>query len=145
MYAVQKELQSVKEEVSGDMDEDIDLAKVLTVIAVNLSLNKRPRKERGHDEPRDMSWLGEQYHSWNEETFKKRLRLSRETFEFILVEIRGNIVKEATHFKPKPIPPEMRLAICLYRLAHGYTYSTVGDLFGITESTASVIFNEVCK
>lgn len=59
MHAVQKELQSVKEEVSGDMDEDIDLAKVLTVNAVNSSLNKRPRKERGHDEPRDMSWLGE--------------------------------------------------------------------------------------
>ena len=29
-----------------DMGEDIDLAKVLTVSAVNLNLNKCPRKER---------------------------------------------------------------------------------------------------
>ncbi|CAH3030183.1 unnamed protein product [Porites evermanni] len=43
------------------------------------------------------------------------------------------------------MPPDTQLPICLYRLAHGYTYSTVGDLFGVAESTASVIFNQVCK
>jgi hypothetical protein len=46
--------------------------------------------------------------------------------------------------KPVPIPPHTQLAICLYRLAHGCTYNTVGDLFGVAESTAAVIFNEVC-
>ena len=34
--------------------------------------------------------------------------------------------------------------MCLYRLAHGCTFMT-GDLFGVAESTAHVIFIEVCK
>ena len=60
-------------------------------------------------------------------------------------EIEAQLVKEPTRFKPKAIPPDTQLPICLYRLAHGCTYSTVGDLFGVAESTASVIFNQVCK
>ena len=34
---------------------------------------------------------------------------------------------------------------CLYRLAHGCTFLTVGDLFGVAESTAHIIFQDVCK
>ena len=30
-------------------------------------------------------------------------------------------------------------------MAHGSSYSTVGDLFGVAESTAAVIFNDVCR
>ena len=46
---------------------------------------------------------------------------------------------------PEPVTPEKQLAICLYILAHGSSYSTVGDLFGVAESTAAVIFNDVCR
>ena len=46
---------------------------------------------------------------------------------------------------PEPVTPEKQLAICLYILAHGSSYSTVGDLFGVVESTAAVIFNDVCR
>ena len=73
------------------------------------------------------------------------MRTNRATFQFILGEIEDRLVKEPTRFKPEPIPPDTQLAICLYRLAYGCTYSTVGDLFGVAESTASVIFNQVCK
>ena len=66
-------------------------------------------------------------------------------FQFILGEIEDQLVKEPTRFKPEPIPPDTQLGICLYRLAHRCTYSTVGDLFGVAESTMSVIFNQVCK
>ena len=47
--------------------------------------------------------------------------------------------------KPEPTPPSTQLAICLYRLAHGCILMTTGDLFGVVESTAHVIFIEVCK
>ena len=47
--------------------------------------------------------------------------------------------------KPHPIPPATQLALCLYRLAHGCTFLTVGDLFGVAESTAHIIFQDVCK
>ena len=33
----------------------------------------------------------------------------------------------------------------MYRLAHGCSYSTVGDLFGVASSTACQIFNEVIR
>lgn len=70
---------------------------------------------------------------------------SHDTFELILGEIKDLIVKEPTHMKPHPTPPATQLAICLYRLAHGCTFLTVGDLFGVAESTAHIIFREVCK
>ena len=43
------------------------------------------------------------------------------------------------------MPPETQLAICLYCLAHGSTYNTTGDLFGVAAPTAAVVFNKVCK
>ncbi|CAH3133439.1 unnamed protein product [Pocillopora meandrina] len=104
---------------------------------------KRPRKERGAYEERSSSWWRNGYRNWNNTAFKKRLRTNRATFQFILGEIEDRLVKEPTRFKPEPIPPDTQLAICLYRLAHGCTHSTVGDLFGVAESTASVIFNQV--
>ena len=46
---------------------------------------------------------------------------------------------------PHPTTPAAQLALCLYRLAHGCTFLTVGDLFGVAESTAHCIFHDVCK
>jgi hypothetical protein len=72
--------------------------------------------------------------------FKKRLRVSRATFDFILNEISNQIVKQPTRMKPHPTSPATQLAICLYRLAHVVTYLTVGDLFGVAAPTAFCIF-----
>jgi len=47
--------------------------------------------------------------------------------------------------KPHPTPPATQLALYLYRLAHGCSFLTVGDLFGVAESTAHIIFQDVCK
>ena len=46
---------------------------------------------------------------------------------------------------PYPTPSNTQLAICLYRLAHGCTFLTVGDLFGIAAPTAHCIFLEVVR
>ena len=46
--------------------------------------------------------------------------------------------------KPHPTLPATKLALCLYRLAHGCTFLSVGDLFGVAESTAHSIFQDVC-
>ena len=47
--------------------------------------------------------------------------------------------------KPHATPPATQLALCLYRLAHGCTFLTVGDLFGVAESTAHIISQDICK
>ena len=118
------------------INEDVELAEAMALAGVILS--KKQRLERSQNEPRDNSWWRNGYRSWDDKALKKRLRMNRATFEFILEAVKDDIVKE-------PTPPAMQLAICLYRLAHGSAYSTIGDLFGVAESTAAVIFNNVCK
>ena len=132
-----------RKRVFQELEEDeLAMAEALGLCAV---ANKKPRKERTADEERSNLWWRNGYQNWDDEAFKERLRINRATFQFILDEIEEQLVKEPTLFKPEPIPPDTQLAITLYRLAHGCTYSTVGDLFGVAESTASVIFNQVCK
>ena len=47
--------------------------------------------------------------------------------------------------KPHPTPPVTQLAMCLYQLAHGCTFLTVRDLFGLAAPTAYCIFQDVFK
>jgi len=123
-------------------EDELAMAEALSLC---VAANKKPRKERTADEVRSNSWWRNGYQNWNDKVFKKRLRINRATFQFILGEVEEQLVKEPTRFRPEAIPPDTQLAITLYRLAHGCTYSTVGDLFGVAESTASVIFNQVYK
>ena len=116
-------------------------ASVLSAIMIT----KSNRNERGPDELRNGNWWANGYQNWDQDSFKKRLRVYRDTFVFILGEIKYLIVKEPTRMKPDPTPPATQLALCLYKLAHGCTFLTVGDLFGVAESTAHLIFQNVCK
>ena len=68
------------------------------------------------------------------------MRVSRDTFRFILTEIENDIMKQPTPMKPNLTPPATQLAICLYRLAHGCTFLTVGDLFGIANFYSAANF-----
>ena len=88
-------------------------------------ITKSNRNERGPKELRNGNWWRNEYQNWDEASFKKRLKMSRDTFEFILSKIKDLIVKEPTRMKPHPTPPAPQLALCLYRLAYGYTFWTV--------------------
>jgi len=83
-----------------EMDEELDMAEAPGLCAV---ASKKERKERTQDEPRDSSWWRNGYRSWDDKAFKKRMRTNRATFIFILGEIRDQLVKEPTRFKPEPI------------------------------------------
>jgi len=124
------------------MDGELDTVEALGLCATAVT---RPRKEQGANEERSSLWWRNGFQNWDDTAFKKRLSTNRATFQFILGEIEDQLGKEPTCFKPEPIPPDTHLAICLYSLAHGRTYSTVGDLFSVAESTTSVIFNQECK
>ena len=46
---------------------------------------------------------------------------------------------------PFPIEPHRHLGITLYRCAHGCTFSTVVDLFGVSMSLAEQVFASVSR
>ena len=133
----------IKKRRLREMDSESEAAQSAALTAIIMM--KSNRNERGPDEQRNGTWWTNGYQNWDEQSFKKRFRVCRDTFEFILGEIKDLILKEPTRMKPHPTPPAAQLALCLYRLAHGCTFLTVGDLFGVAESTAQVIFQDVCK
>ena len=100
------------------------------------------RNPKGMDEEKKHLWWERGYHNWTDDQFKKRERVTCETFQYILGVISDQIRKETTKFKV-PTSPECQLGLTLYRRAHGSSYSTVGDLFGVAPSTACTIFNSV--
>ena len=85
------------------------------------------RKTRSRDEIRNKKWWEDGLQNWSGSQFKKGLRVNRDTFHLILGEIQDLITKETMRFK-KPTSPECQLALTLYRMAHGISFSTVGDL-----------------
>ena len=79
-------------------------ASVLAVLSA-IVITKSNRNERGLDELRNGDWWTNGYQNRDEASFKKRLRVSRDTFQFILAEIKDLIKKEPTHMKPHRTPP----------------------------------------
>ena len=78
-------------------------------------ITKSNRNDRGPDELRNGDrWWMKGYQNCYDASFKKRLRVSRDTCEFILGEMKDLIEKEPTHMKPHPTPPATNLAICIY-------------------------------
>ena len=69
---------------------------LITPLAVCASLLKE-RQPKGPYEDRNSQWWENGYRQWPE--FKKRLRVTRETFEFILETVTDDIAKETTKFK----------------------------------------------
>ena len=64
--------------------------------AVVCSSTKLERKEKGPVEQRDCLWWQHGYLNWINEQFKRRFRVNRDTFNFILNAIEDLITKEVT-------------------------------------------------
>ena len=135
--------QNIKRRYIRQVEFETEVA--MGVALSTIALAKGNRRERGPNEPRNCNWWTNGYQYWDHQSFKKRFRVSRNTFQYILEEIEDLLQKEATRMVPHPTTPAAQLALCLYRLAHGCTFLTVGDLFGVAESTAHCIFHDVCK
>ena len=85
------------------------------------------------------------YPNWSEEDFKAKMPINRTAFNFILDGIYGDIILTPTNLKLNPTSPDRQLALTIYRLAAGCTYSTLSDLLGVSVSAASKIFNKICQ
>ena len=56
-------------------------------------------------------------------------RITKGTVLFILAEVKEDLQRKTT--AEVPIPPESRLAVCLYRLARGDYQHTIGEPIGL--------------
>ena len=67
---------------SEAVEDDIVVAAVSAAVMLGRSSERTPNVARDH------SWCANGYQTWTEEEFKKRLRIKREIFEYIIGEIR---------------------------------------------------------
>ena len=127
----------------GDLDNI--QAGVTALVAILDSKNER--KPKAKDKLRDAGklWWADVYRNWSEQDFKPKMRINRTTFNFILDGIYEDIILTPTNLKPNPTSPDRQLALTIYRLATGCTYSTLSDLLGVSVSAASKIFNKICQ
>ena len=89
-------------------------------------------------------WMVENaWNNYSEARFKKTFRISRSTFRYILNRIGPFLARETE--TEDPISPELRLALCLYRLGRGDYLYTIAEMAGIGLSTVCSIVNEVCQ
>ncbi|XP_066015457.1 uncharacterized protein, partial [Pocillopora verrucosa] len=79
-----------------------------------------------------------------EEYFQQQLRVNRNTFETILHILGQRLERRNTWFRDC-IPPAKVLALGLYRLAHGNSYSTIGPAFNVGKSTVIEAVQDVVK
>eukprot|EP00795_Rhopilema_esculentum_P015916 gene15916-7250_t len=91
--------------------------------------------------PRNTGWCNNVKDHYSNARFKKTFRVSRETFSFILERVKHDIEKKS--LTEKPIPAEIRLAVCLYRLGRGDYLYTISELTGFAVATVCQIVNEV--
>ena len=73
----------------------------------------------------------------------KHSRVSRGTFQYILLRIRTDIEKQVV--TEEPVTPECRLAICLYRLGRGDYLTTISEMTGLACPTICNITIEVSE
>ena len=126
------------------MEEDEDSSACVTAVASSAN-NEKERKERAKDKCRDTAklWWEDVYNHKKDESFKSKIRVNRETLNFVLNEIHDDIVMLPANLKPFSTPPDSQLPMTLYRFATGCMYSTLSDLFSVSVSAANKFFNKV--
>ena len=135
-----------KQRIGKKMHEmDGEFMSIVATMLSNLTVKKTTKKRRSKDVQRGQTWWADGYRNWSDVEFKKKLRLNRETFDFILDRIRPELEKKPTNTKPNPSTVGRQLASTLYRYAHGTSFITVGHLFGISKELACKIFHKTSR
>ena len=80
---------------------------------------------------------------YSDKCFKENFRVTKATFLYILDAIKDDLTKQTV--AENPVPPPVRLAVCLYRLGRGDYLHTIGELAGLGKSTVCGIVKEVSE
>ena len=130
-----------------EIEDEDSLAVAISCAAVAIVSSRKsaaPRRPVINRQQQKESWT-EGYRNWSVAHFKARVRVNRDIFEYILEEIRPDIIKTPTNFEPHPIEPHRQLGLTLYRLAHACDFQVIEDVFGISKSLGVATFNKVIR
>ena len=81
-----------------------DMTGMFSAIAAAAVLEKEDRKKRGRNIIRDKSWWTSGMKNWSDSEFKKRVRINRKTFEYLLEKISPQLRKTSTNLNQDPTP-----------------------------------------
>ncbi len=115
----------------------------IMLIVFYQSTIRRPITRRCRRLPRVQGWWDIVWNSFDNKRFKQNFRVTQATFTYILHEIEPALSKITV--AEEPVPSEVRLAVCLYRLARGDYLHTVSELVGLGTATVCLIVKEVCE
>ena len=121
-------------------ETDNEFVPIVASVLENLRA-KRVRKRRDANIERDQGWWNKGYQEWSDKEFKKKLRVNGQIFDFLLDKLRPVLEKTSTNLIPNPTIVDRQIASTLYRYAHGSSFLTIGDLFGISKESACTIFH----
>ena len=78
--------------------------------------NVKEQKDRAPDKQRyaEKLWSPEVYQNYSDQDFKSEMRFNRDTFNYILDAIYGQIVLFPTNLEPNHTPPHPRLGLTIY-------------------------------
>ena len=93
--------------------------------------------------PRMQGWWTMVWTMYSDKRFKENFQVTKATFLYILDAIKDDLTKQTV--AENPVPPPVRLAVCLYRLGRGDYLHTIGELAGLGKSTVYGIVKEVSE
>lgn len=119
-------------------------ASLLSILLVSRPTKDHVRAQRSCRRlTRNDGWWHLVWTSYSNKRFKQTFRVSRGTFQYILLRIRADIEKQVV--TEEPVSPECRLAICLYRLGRGDYLTTISEMTGLASPTICNITIEVSE
>ncbi|XP_078021421.1 uncharacterized protein LOC144461775 [Epinephelus lanceolatus] len=92
--------------------------------------------------PRCHEWWQQVCDSWTETDWQRNFRMTRATFNVLCNILRGQLTRQDTRFR-KAVSVELRVAICLWRLATNLELRSLSHLFGVGLSSACSFTQEV--
>ena len=118
---------------------------ILLLVQEHEEINRRERRKARscRRSLHNTGWWDLVRDTYSPERFYETLRMSRATFNHILVRIHDKLLKKTV--TEEPIPPDFRLAITIYKLARGDYIYTIGEMCGLAKSTVCVIVIETCS
>uniref|UniRef100_A0A672NM66 DDE Tnp4 domain-containing protein n=1 Tax=Sinocyclocheilus grahami TaxID=75366 RepID=A0A672NM66_SINGR len=92
--------------------------------------------------PRTYEWWSYINNTWTDREWLQNFRMRRCTFLMLCDTLRPWLTRQNTTYR-KPVPVEVRVAICIWRLATNLEYRSISHLFGVGLSTCCIITQEV--